>query len=462
MALARSALTLPDAYPDWSNEPSGVQWVSMPQLEIFARRRERLATLIGRGVLVVFAAPVFIRNNDVEHEYRQHSDFYYLTGLDEPGCVLVLSAGEGAKCTLFVRPRNKERETWDGPRTGVEGAKSVYGADEAFDIAELGAQLPKQLTGHTQLYYSFGEFADQDTQLITALSRSRTLARRTGLFPSTITSVEQVVHEMRRLKDDHEVALMLRANQVTRDAHHEAMRLAAPGRHEYELEAIIRHTFRKAGCERSAYTPIVGSGANTTILHYVKNDQQLKDGDLVLVDAGAECEYYAADVTRTFPVNGKFTEPQRALYQVVLEAQFAAIEVTKPGSSLLEQHQAALKVLTQGLIDLKLIAGPLETALSEERYAPFYMHRTGHYLGMDVHDVGAGYLEGRPRPFEPGVVVTVEPGLYVAADNESVPAEYRGIGIRIEDDVLVTADGYQNLSEGIAKTIDEVERMCLG
>ncbi|MEN9579679.1 MAG: hypothetical protein RJA70_2688 [Pseudomonadota bacterium] len=430
--------------------------------EIFARRRERLRTLMGHGVLVVFAAPVFIRNNDVQHEYRQHSDFFYLTGLDEPGCVLVLSAGEKGSCTLFVRLRNKEREIWDGPRTGVEGAKGEYGADEAFDIVELSQQLPKQLLGHTQLFYSFGEFAEHDTQLIAALSRSRLLARRTGLYPHTIIESDQVVHEMRWLKDDHEVGLMLKANSVTLEAHHQAMRLAAPGRHEYELEALIRHTFRMAGCERSAYAPIVGSGANTTILHYIKNDQQLKDGDLVLIDAGCEFEYYAADVTRTFPVGGRFTEPQRALYQVVLDAQYAAIDVTKPGSTLLEQHEAALKVLTQGLIDLQLIEGSLETALSEERYKPFYMHRTGHYLGMDVHDVGAGYVEGRPRPFEPGVVVTIEPGLYVAADNESVPPEYRGLGIRIEDDVLVTADGYRNLSDGIVKTVDDVERMCAG
>ncbi len=434
----------------------------MQDIEIYERRRARARELMGEGVLVIAANPVFIRNNDVEHEYRQHSDFYYLTGLDEPESVLVMTASEHPKLHLFVRPRNKEREIWDGPRTGLEGAKAQYGADFAYDISELRKKLPELIRGSERLFFRLGESAEFDTQMIEALKRCRFLARRSGDYPKCVLDSAQVVHELRFIKSQDELGLMAKANQITLEAHHEAMRFAAPGRYEYEVEAILRRRFREAGAERVAYTPIVGSGLNSTILHYVKNNRQMQEGELLLIDAGCEYEYYAADVTRTFPVSGKFTEPQRQIYEVVLEAQYAAIDATKPGNSLDDMHGAALRVITEGLIRLGLIRGPVELALSEERYKPFFMHRTGHYLGMDVHDVGTYYEHNKPRAFEPGVVVTVEPGIYISGDNEDVPAEYRGIGIRIEDDVVVTEGGCNNLSEGIAKSVAEVEKVCAG
>lgn len=434
----------------------------MQGLEIYKQRRERVRAQMGEGVLVLSASPVFIRNNDVEHEYRQHSDFYYLTGFDEPESLLVITAGKDPKFILFLRPRNREREIWDGPRAGVEGAVEKYGADEAFEVGQAAKKLPELLRGHEQLFFRLGETEAFDRVGIEALKRSRFLARRTGDYPKTVIDSARIIHPLRLSKSEDELSLMRRASEITQRAHHDAMAFAAPGRYEYEVEALLLQRFRQAGAERAAYHSIVGSGANATILHYIKNNRKMEDGDLLLIDAGCEYEYYAADVTRTFPVNGKFSEPQRRLYEIVLEAQHAAIEVTKPGNSLEDMHSAALRVITQGLIQLGLIQGPLELALSEERFKPFFMHRTGHYLGMDVHDVGSYYERGRPRPFEVGHVVTVEPGLYVAEDNQDVPAEYRGIGIRIEDDVAVTDSGFENLSQSIAKSVQEVEQVCAG
>ncbi|HEX2731765.1 MAG TPA: aminopeptidase P N-terminal domain-containing protein [Polyangiaceae bacterium] len=428
----------------------------------FAERRARACAAMGEGVLVLFSTPEFIRNNDVTHPYRQDSDFFYLTGLDEPESVMVLSAGEHPQLTLFVRPRNKEREIWDGPRTGVEGAVAAHGANNAYPIEELGKRLPELLKGHEKLYYRFGVYPECDQRLIGALVRSRALARRKGRSPTHLIDSAAIVHEQRRIKSGGEIASLRQAIEITRQAHLAAMLKARPGCFEYELEAELLAVFRRSGSERAAYSSIVGSGPNATILHHIRNDRQAQAGDLVLIDAGCEFDYYAADITRVFPVSGKFTAEQRQIYQIVLDAQQAAFDAIAPGASQDDAHAAALRHITEQLIEIGFIQGPLELALSEERYKPYFMHRTGHYLGMDVHDVGLDQTMGKPRPLEPGVVITIEPGIYIAVDNEQVPAAYRGIGVRIEDDILVTETGYENLSQSIPKGLDEIEALMAG
>ena len=425
----------------------------------FKERRDRVLAAIHPGVLVIPSAPLAIRNNDVEHEYRQDSDFFYLTGFDEPESVLVLNSQSQEPFTLFVRPRDPEREVWDGARAGVDGAIAELGANAAFTIGELAQKLPDAIQNTERVFYRLGKNRSFDDALLAALDRVRARARLGVTCPTSIVDAATVVHEARLKKSELELSAMQRAIDITRDAHVEAMAKAAPGMYEYEVEAILRGIFRRFGSERPAYAPIVGSGPNATVLHYHKNDRKMQDGDLLLIDAGCEFDYYAADVTRTFPVSGTFTPAQRAIYQLVLDAQLASIEVTRAGRTLDEVHAASVDVIARGLVELGIIAGPVETAISELRYKPYYMHKTSHYLGMDVHDVGAYYLGGKPRPLEPGMVITVEPGIYIAQGAE-VPEQYRGIGIRIEDDVLVTADRAVVLSENIPKRVDEIERVC--
>jgi Xaa-Pro aminopeptidase len=428
---------------------------------IHAERREHVLQAMGSGVLVIFAARAALRNNDVEHEYRQDSDFYYLTGFDEPESVLVLSTVHPERFALFVRPRDPERETWDGARAGVDGAKEL-GATVAYPIAELDQRLPDWLENADRLYYRIGRERAEDDRILAAIDRTRPRARRGASFPTEIIDPARIIHEMRRLKVAPEIDLLQRAVDITKEAHVAAMAAAKPGQYEYEVEALLRQIFRGRGSERPAYAPIVGSGPNATTLHYHKNDRRMEEGDLLLIDAGAEFGYYAADVTRTFPVGGKFTEPQRAVYDLVLAASDASILATKPGATLEDVHQASVRVLTQGLIDLGLIEGPFDVAMTEERYKRYYMHKTSHYLGMDVHDVGRYFDGGKHRPLEPGVVLTVEPGLYVPAGDEKAPPAYRGIGVRIEDDVLVTTEGCRVLSESIPKRAADVELACRG
>ncbi|HVU05306.1 MAG TPA: aminopeptidase P N-terminal domain-containing protein [Polyangiaceae bacterium] len=427
---------------------------------VFAERRARVLEAMKSGVLVVFSAPQAIRNNDVEHEYRQDSDFHYLAGFDEPESVLVLSRVHEKPFVLFVRPKDPERETWDGPRAGVDGAVAEFGAVEAFPIAELAQRLPDFLENADRLYYRIGRDRAADDRVLSALERTRPRARRGSSYPTEIVDTETVLHELRRKKDAGEVALLQRAIDITAEAHVAAMAAVRPGMHEYEIEALLRGVFRRNGSERPAYAPIVGSGANSTILHYHQNDRKMDAGDLLLVDAGAEYGYYAADVTRTFPVSGEFTPPQRRIYDLVLAAQDASIAATKPGATLDAVHAESVRVITEGLVELGLVQGPVDAAISEERYKRYYMHKTSHYLGMDVHDVGRYFVGGKPRPLEEGVVFTVEPGIYVAAHDDQAPAEYRGIGVRIEDDVLVTADGCRVLSEAIPKRRRDVELAC--
>jgi len=425
----------------------------------FKQRRERVLAAIDPGVLVISAAPLAIRNNDVEHEYRQDSDFFYLTGFDEPESVLVLNSQSEHPFTLFVRARDPEREVWDGARAGVEGAVSEFGADAAFTIGDLSLKLPDAIQNTERVFYRLGRNRSFDDTLLGALDRVRGRARLGVTCPSSIVDPATVVHEARLKKSELEIAAMQRAIDITRDAHVEAMARAAPGMFEYEIEAILRGIFRRFGSERPAYSPIVGSGPNATVLHYHRNDRRMQAGDLLLIDAGCEFDYYAADVTRTFPVSGRFTPAQRAIYQLVLDAQLASIELTCAGRTFDEVHAASVEVITRGLCQLGIIEGPVDTAISELRYKPYFMHKTSHYLGMDVHDVGAYFVAGKPRLLSPGMVITVEPGIYIA-HNAAVAEEYRGIGVRIEDDVLVTEGRAVVLSDAIPKRVDEIERVC--
>ena len=425
----------------------------------FKERRERVLAAIRPGVLVIASAPLAIRNNDVEHEYRQDSDFFYLTGFDEPESVLVLNSDSDQPFTLFVRARDPEREVWDGVRAGVEGAVSEFGANVAFPIGELAQKLPDVIQNTERVFYRLGKDRAFDDTLLTALDRVRGRARLGVICPTSIVDSATVVHESRLKKSELEIRAMQRAVDITRDAHVQAMAHASPGMFEYEVEAILRGVFRRFGSERPAYSPIVGSGPNATVLHYHRNDRRMQEGDLLLIDAGCEFDYYASDVTRTFPVSGRFTPAQRAIYQLVLDAQLASIELTVAGRTFDEVHAASVEVITRGLVELGIIQGPVDVAISELRYKPYFMHKTSHYLGMDVHDVGAYFVAGKPRPLEAGMVITVEPGIYIA-HNAPVAEEYRGIGVRIEDDVLVTNARPVVLSEAIPKRVDEIERVC--
>jgi len=432
----------------------------MTTAQQFADRRDRVLERMGSGVMVIAAAPVAMRNNDVEHDYRQDSDLYYLTGFDEPNSVLVLSTvHEEHRMVLFVPPRDPEMETWHGVRAGVEGAVSRFGADASFSIEELAKHLPDYLEGAERVFHRIGQDELFDAKVIEAIKQLRVRRRRTGaVAPSEIIDATRIVHAMRHRKDEAELGAMARAAEITAVAHARAMEVARPGGHEYEVEAALVGTFRREGAERPAYGTIVGGGVNGTILHYTRNDAPLRDGELLLIDAGAEYDYYACDVTRTFPIGGRFTDAQRTLYDIVLAAERAGIAAVKPGATLHDVHMAALKVLVAGMIDAGLVEGPLDEAIEKERYRPFYMHKTSHWLGMDVHDVGDYFVDGEHLPLQEGMVLTVEPGIYVAVDAKA-PERFVGIGIRIEDDVAVTADGCHVLTDAIPKDPDELERI---
>jgi Xaa-Pro aminopeptidase len=429
----------------------------------YARRRAALFDAMSAAspsaVAVLPAAPVFLRNNDVEHEYRQDSDFFYLTGFDEPQSVLVVDA-LARKTTLFVRPRDRDREVWDGPRAGIDGAMKAYGADEAFEIGELDEKLPTILENRRRVYYRLGRNRTFDDRLLAAIERVRGRQRTGATAPSEVADPAVILHEMRLSKSALEIETMRRAARITREAHELAMRRARPGMHEYEVEAMLVDTFRRHGSERPAYGSIVGSGPNACVLHYRKNDRRIEPGDLLLIDAGCEYGYYASDVTRTFPVGGTFSREQQAIYEVVLEAQTGGIAAVRPGTTLDAVHRLSVEVITRGLLRLGLISGSPEQIIETETYKRFFMHRTSHWLGMDVHDVGAYFVEGQPRSLKPGIVLTVEPGIYIAPDDSSVPPEWRGIGVRIEDDVVVTESNAEVLTAEIPKTVDEVVRAC--
>jgi Xaa-Pro aminopeptidase len=473
-----------------------------PDLAPFFERRQRFAAALGDAMAVVPGAAESLRNGDVQHEFRQASDFFFLTGFDEPDAVAVINPAHAKeRFVLFVRPRDREMEIWNGRRAGTEGAIATFGADAAYTIDQLDAKLREYALERPVLYYRLGNTAF-DPRMIRLVSELRGARARGFASPVRVEDPGPLLHDLRLRKTPVEIARLSRACVISRDAHIEAMRLAAPGRYEYEVQAALEYVFRVNGSTRNAYPSIVASGANACVLHYVENARRMEDGDLLLIDAGCEYGYMAADITRTFPVNGRFSGPQRAIYEIVLRAQLAGIEAAHAGVRYEAVHDAARRVLTEGLVDLKLLPRSVADSLAMHHYREFYMHGTGHWLGMDVHDVGDYRLNGSSRALEPDMVFTVEPGLYVDPERESVtyalreysedeqwerryrlgmaaakkleeedkakapkvthpvPKEFRGIGIRIEDDVLITTGGREILTAGTPKTVDEVERAC--
>ena len=425
----------------------------------FAHRRARLLEQMGDDAIAIIATRAeMYRNRDADYKFRADSSFYYLTGFAEPEAVAVLQTGSDQPYTLFCRERNREMEIWNGLRAGTEGALSQYAADQAFTIEQLYEQIISLLSGKKRLYVRLGQDAAFDLRVTGWLKKIAANQRQGRQGPVEIIQLDSLLDEMRLFKDTHEIDLMRRAAQISAQAHVRAMQQVKPGMMEYQLEAELLYIFAQNGCQ-TAYNSIVGGGANGCILHYVENNQPLKDGDLVLIDAGAELDHYAADITRTFPVNGKFSPEQKALYELVLKAQLAAIEATKPGNHYRLPHETAVQILTEGLVELGLLQGDVDELIASEAYRQFYMHGTGHWLGMDVHDVGSYKLNNEWRPYQPGMVVTVEPGLYIAPDDDSVEARWRGIGIRIEDDVLVTESGNEVLTKDVPKTVEEIEAL---
>ena len=421
----------------------------------YLHRRRRLAGAIGDAVAVVPTAPERVRNRDSHYPYRFDSHFYYLTGFPEPEAVVVLTKD---KSILFCRERNPEREIWDGFRYGPEAARERFGFDEAHPIGKLDEEMARLLENRHALYYPMGADAEWDARAMRWVNAVRARVRAGIAAPERMHDVRAVIDDMRLLKDAHELGVMRRAARIAAAAHRRAMQRTRPGRYEYEIEAELLYEFRRNGAQFPAYSPIVAGGANACVLHYVANDAALRDGDLLLIDAGCELDGYASDVTRTYPVNGRFSAAQREVYDIVLAAQRAAMGEVRPGRAWNDPHDAAVKVLAQGMLDLKLISGSLDEVLEKETYKPFYMHRTGHWLGLDVHDAGDYKREGSWRALAPGMVLTVEPGLYIRAGSD-VPERLRNIGIRIEDDVLVTDAGCEVLTAEAPKAAADVEAL---
>jgi len=428
------------------------------EVSIYRSRRERLARAIGEGVALVPTAPERPRNRDSHYPYRFDSYFYYLTGFTEPEATLVVVGGQAPRTLLFCRERNEEREIWDGFRHGPDAARERFGFDEAHPAAALDEVLPRLLENQPALHYPIGADAEWDARAIRCLNAVRARTRAGVAAPERVQDVRAVLDDMRLLKDAHEAALMRRAGAIAAAAHRRAMQSARPGRNEYEIEAELLYEFRRNGAQFPAYSPIVAGGPNACVLHYVANNMPLRDGNLLLIDAGCELDGYASDITRTFPVNGRFSGAQREVYELVLASQRAAMDKVRPGTAWNEPHDAAVRVLAQGMLDLKLLAGSLDTVLEKELYKRFYMHRTGHWLGLDVHDAGEYKREGKWRPLVPGMVLTVEPGLYIRAAAD-VPERLRDTGVRIEDDVLVREGGCEVLTAEAPKRIDDIEAL---
>lgn len=425
----------------------------------FTNRRKRLMQMMGAGAIAILpTAPVRLRNRDAEYPYRADSDFYYLTGFPEPEAVAVLIPGrKRGEYILFCRERDLQQETWHGRRAGTEGATAQHGADDAFPISDINEILPGLLEKCERVYYTMGLYPDFDQRVMEWVNQIRNKSRAGTHAPHEFVALDHVLHEMRLFKSRAEIEAMRRAAQISAAGHRRAMQACRPGMMEYQVEAELRYEFTRSGSAAPAYNPIVGGGANACILHYTENNEPLNEGELLLVDAGAEFDCYAGDITRTYPVNGRFTPAQRALYEVVLAAQLAALDKVRPGNHWNDPHAAAVRVLTQGLIKLSLLKGRLTTLIKDEAYRRFYMHRTGHWLGMDVHDVGDYKIGDEWRVLEPGMVLTVEPGLYIPAGSKGVAKKWWNIGIRIEDDVRVTRSGHEVLSAGAPKTVAEIE-----
>ncbi|AJE13730.1 peptidase M24 family protein [Stutzerimonas balearica] len=427
----------------------------------YARRRKTLMEQMGPDSIAILpAAPMYIRNRDVEHVYRQDSDFQYLSGFPEPEAVIALIPGrEHGEYVLFCRERDPERELWDGLRAGQDGAVRDYGADDAFPIGDIDDILPGLIEGRERVYYAIGSNESFDHRLMEWIKTIRSKARQGAQPPSEFVALDHLLHDLRLYKSAAEVKVMQAAAEISARAHVRAMQAARPGLFEYHLEAELDYEFRKGGAKMPAYGSIVASGRNACILHYRENDQPLKDGDLVLIDAGCEIDCYASDITRTFPVNGRFSAEQKAIYELVLAANEEAFKHIAPGRHWNEAHEATVRVITAGLVELGLLQGEVDALIASEAYKPFYMHRAGHWLGMDVHDVGDYKVGGVWRELEPGMCMTVEPGIYIAADNQNVERRWRGIGVRIEDDVVVTKTGCQVLTGGVPKRVEEIEAL---
>ena len=427
----------------------------------FRARRKRMMEAIAPGATAIMpSAPVAVRSGDVEFIYRQDSDFYYLTGFAEPESVAVLSPGHpDGEFVMFVRPRDKERETWTGRRAGVEGAIVEYGADKAYVIDELEKILPRYLEKSERVHYPLGLNEKMDERVLKLIRWAHTMRPRTGVGPSSIIDSRDIIHEARVKKEPAELEAMRRAMAISADAHKRAMMKARGGMREWQIEAEIEYAFRSQGATGPSYPSIVASGPNAATLHYINNDREMRTGELLLIDAGAEYDFYAADITRTWPIGARFTGLQRSLYEIVLDAQLKAIDAIKPGMHFDDPHEVALRVLVDGMRQLGILHGSAEEIIETGAYRRYYMHRTGHWLGMDVHDVGLYRVDGASRVLEPGMVLTVEPGLYIYPDDDEVPESFRGVGIRIEDDVLVTEDGHEVMTAATPKSIADVEAL---
>jgi len=430
-------------------------------VESFARRRQALFERLPVGAaLLLPTATEKLRSGDSHYPFRPDSDFYYLTGFSEPNAVALLKKSKDTQSfTLFVMAKNPAQEVWTGIRQGVEGAVDNFGADAAVPVSELEDRLSELLADVSELHFSFGRHPEFEARLNNVLSRLR-VGRKAQLGPASMVDPGSLLAELRLLKGDDELKLMREGARITEEAHRLAMTRVRPGMYEYEIEALLHYTFRSHGAWGWAYPSIVGGGENACILHYVKNDSPLRDGDLMLIDAGAEVDGYATDVTRTSPVSGRFSPAQRELYEVVLAAQHKAIEAVQPGATIDGIHEITVRELCAGMLSVGLLDGELDAVIESLAYRRYYMHRTSHWLGLDVHDVGRYHLsDGPARPLEPGMVITVEPGLYVAPGDDEAPERFRGIGIRIEDDILVTEDGHENLTEAIPKTVADIEAL---
>ena len=429
----------------------------------FARRRKNLMGMMDKHTIAIIpGAREVTRSRDTEYPFRQNSDLFYLTGFEEPDAVLVLVPGRRqGQVVLFCRERDPDMELWNGYRLGPEGAVAYLGVDDAFPIDDLDEILPGLIEGTQRIYYSMGHDDVFDQRVMGWVNQIRKLVRTGAAPPADFTDLAFLLHEQRLIKSAAEVRVMRKAGEISAAAHVRAMQECQPGRYEYHLEAAIQHTFAEHGARFPAYNSIVGSGENACVLHYTENASKMRAGDLVLIDAGCEYQGYAADITRTFPVSGQFSAEQRAIYDVVLEAQRAAIAKVRPGNTWNQPHDATVRVITRGLVKLGLLRGKERELIKAEAYRDFYMHRAGHWLGLDVHDVGEYRVDGRWRQLEPGMVLTIEPGIYIAADNTKVPKRWRGIGVRIEDDVVVTEQGCDVLTGDVPKRADEIEALML-
>jgi Xaa-Pro aminopeptidase len=469
----------------------------------FVKHRQNLASAVGNhGVAVVPAAAETIRNSDVHHSFRQDSDFVYLTGFHEPEAVAVIAPGHpDGDFTLFVRPRDREQEIWTGYRVGADGAKARFGADAAHNLDDLDSVLPRLLVDREVVYYRLGN-SNHDDRMLRLVSRARAYHNRTGKrMPTTIADVSALLGEMRLRKSASEIESLRAACELSAEGHREAMRFARPGLYEYQVQAAMEYVWREAGSPRNGYPSIVASGPNACVLHYEENDREAEDGDLLLIDAACEMDYFSSDITRTFPVNGRFTGAQKAVYEIVLAAEKAGIHQCHPGATIRQIHDIARRVVTEGLVDLGLLPRGVEDSMAMHHYREFYMHGTSHWLGLDVHDAGSYRIEGKPRVLEAGMAFTVEPGIYVSSDHPEIelslfeydldewleraavegpgvmkeleqkkkeaeqirhplPEQFLGIGVRIEDDILINTDGHEILSARVPRLPDEVEELC--